>query len=433
MPITPTTKTPKRWGTAAALLLLAGIGAAFGPGPSAAAAEEAYGPPAGFTELYRVFPSSEGPESIGAMLGETLREAGGTGPLVLITSRALYVYEPEARALVATADFRLAPDSGFVEMTAVSHVGPAIAYVAALREQGDPRWRGQAERLIERLRALRETNAGDWLEAMAQPVFEPHHAAIRNMVDYAASMAGSYLAGVLARDGEGFTVAAVGAELLTGTSGEYPIPFDNVMVATFALASFSGQYAIRAALAEADAEMDWAQAKVIIRAAPGVNFTAALTKGTQALFPLVRYLSGMTLAEDRIMIVPFAEERASIGAAVMPEEDFDYYTIDIWQQPYSRQLVAPVAFPGVDTIYLADRAALPGDYGYSTADDIGHFMVRMKHSFADPREALSNTVAFWTAGELHAKGWDPAALDVPGLTHGFPAGVAGYPADNPAF
>lgn len=429
MPVTPTTK----WTSLPAVLLLAaGIGAAPCPA-TAAAAGETYGPPASFTELYRVFPSSEGPDSIGAMLGETLREAGGAGPLVLVTSRALYVYEPEARALVATADFRLAPDSGFVEMTAISHVGPAIAYTAALREEGDPRWRGQAERLIERLRAVRETNAGDWLEAMAQPVFEPHHTAIRNMVDYAASMAGSYLAGVLARDGEGFTVAAVGAELLTGTTGDHPIPFDNVMVATFALASFSGQYAIHASLAETAAEVDWARAKVIIRAAPGVNFTAALTKGTQALFPLVRYLSGMTLAEDRIMIVPFAEERSSIGSAVMPEEDFDYYTIDIWQQPYSRQLVAPVAFPGVDTIYLADRAALPGDYGYSTADDIGHFMVRMKHSFADPREALSNTVAFWTAGELHAKGWDPEALDIPGLTHGFPPGIAGYPADNPAF
>jgi hypothetical protein len=30
--------------------------------------------------------------------------------------------------------------------------------------------------------------------------------------------------------------------------------------------------------------------------------------------------------------------------------------------------------------------------------------------------------------ELAHKNWDPAAVDIPGLTTGFPAGVTGYPA-----
>jgi hypothetical protein len=55
-------------------------------------------------------------------------------------------------------------------------------------------------------------------------------------------------------------------------------------------------------------------------------------------------------------------------------------------------------------------------------------MIRMKHSLRDAREMLSNTVAFWMVPELAHKNWDPAAVDIPGLTTGFPAGVAGYPA-----
>jgi hypothetical protein len=41
---------------------------------------------------------------------------------------------------------------------------------------------------------------------------------------------------------------------------------------------------------------------------------------------------------------------------------------------------------------------------------------------------LSNTVAFWMVQELANKNWDPAAVDIPGLTTGFPTGVEGYPA-----
>jgi hypothetical protein len=55
-------------------------------------------------------------------------------------------------------------------------------------------------------------------------------------------------------------------------------------------------------------------------------------------------------------------------------------------------------------------------------------MIRMKHSLRDAREMLSNTVAFWMVPELARKGWDAAAVDIPGLTTGFPAGVERYPA-----
>jgi hypothetical protein len=62
------------------------------------------------------------------------------------------------------------------------------------------------------------------------------------------------------------------------------------------------------------------------------------------------------------------------------------------------------------------------------AGAIDKFMIRMKHSLRDAREMLSNTVAFWMVQELANKNWDPAAVELPGLTTGFPTGVEGYPA-----
>ena len=66
------------------------------------------------------------------------------------------------------------------------------------------------------------------------------------------------------------------------------------------------------------------------------------------------------------------------------------------------------------------------------AEDIGDFVQRLKKSFGDKTQLLSNTIGFWVPGELAAKGFDPAAVDIPGLTTGFPEGVDAYPADSPA-
>jgi hypothetical protein len=94
---------------------------------------------------------------------------------------------------------------------------------------------------------------------------------------------------------------------------------------------------------------------------------------------------------------------------------------------FYRKVVSDQVFAGIPTIYLPDRPPLPGDYVVTPAGAIDQFMMRMKHSLRDAREMLSNTVAFWMVQELASKSWNPGAVDIPGLTTGFPAGVAGYP------
>jgi hypothetical protein len=108
--------------------------------------------------------------------------------------------------------------------------------------------------------------------------------------------------------------------------------------------------------------------------------------------------------------------------------DLNYYVQRVWGPLFYRKVISGQVFLEIPTIYLPDRPPLPGDYDVTKAGAIDKFMIRMKHSLRDAREMLSNTVAFWMVQELANKNWDPAAVDIPGLTTGFPTGVEGYPA-----
>ena len=122
------------------------------------------------------------------------------------------------------------------------------------------------------------------------------------------------------------------------------------------------------------------------------------------------------------------EIRPGLGEAQLAAGDLHYYTRQVWGPLYYRELIADRVFSNIPTIYLPGRPALPGDPGVTSADAIDQFMIRLKHSLRDSREMLSNTVAFWMVSELGRKNWDPAAVDIPGLTTGLPAGLQGYPA-----
>jgi hypothetical protein len=142
----------------------------------------------------------------------------------------------------------------------------------------------------------------------------------------------------------------------------------------------------------------------------------------------LKAVSGFTLPDDRIKIVPYAEVRPSLGEAQLAPADLAYYVQRVWGPLFYRKVVSDEVFASIPTIYLPDRPPLPGDYFVTSAGAIDQFMIRLKHSLRDAREMLSNTVAFWMVQELAHRNWDAGAVDIPGLTTGFPAGVCGYPA-----
>jgi len=409
--------------------------------PPSPPAPSGYTTPKAFMDLFFEFSGRRQPDfpktktPIGLLLAQseqTATQSGpASGPLVVVSASGIYVYAMADGKLLGTATFRASRSSGFFEMTAVSHIGPAVSYLAQIKANGDARWKPALESLLKSIRAVRQLNAATeehWLDRLDPPAWRSHKANIRNMVDYACAKAGNYLYSV--RDGKNLSLESVQQDFLSGTSEQFPISYNAIMIGTFMLDAIEGAYKVYEALSPAN--INWSQAMVIVRSEAGSNYSAGLTKRTNWLVALVRALSNNSLPDDRIIIAPYAQPRQSLGQAILPQADLNYYAQAVWGQLYYRGPLAKKVFSDIKDIELNARPALPGDYGYTKADNIDDFMIRLKHSLADGREMLSNTIGFWVPLELQSKSWDPAAIDIPGLTVGLPAGVNGYPATSPA-
>ncbi|MFY9698626.1 MAG: DUF5624 domain-containing protein [Rhodoplanes sp.] len=405
--------------------------------PATAQTTGSYSPPTEFMDLFFDFTGSNEPDypagqpTLGQMLTQAIiakdSASGAPGPLVLVVGSDIYVYESTNGARLGHAQFRADRASGFYELTAISHIGPALAYLAEIRAHGDARWKPRLALLqthVAQVRAINRRAADNWLDRLNQPAWSAHKAQIRAMVDYACARTLDYIASI--GTGEAFTAAGVNDDFFNGTTARHPIPFNNVMIGTFMLEALRGAMDVRDVLSRL--KLDWRRAMVLVDSRAGTNVSAGLTEGTNWLVLFVKALSGFTLPDDRIKIVPYAEVRPSLGQEQLAPADLTYYVQRVWGPLFYRTLVADQAFATIPTIYLPGRPPLPGDYHVTRAAAIDQFMIRMKHSLRDAREMLSNTVAFWMVPELANKNWDPAAVDIPGLTVGFPTGVAGYPA-----
>ncbi len=402
----------------------------------------AYKTPAAFDDLYFDFTGyahpgyPKGRTAIAQALSRTLSGGSGAnepGPVVVATATGIYVYDHrDGHALLGGATFRAIPDSGFYEITSVSHVGPAIAYLATMRDCGDPAWQAQLAPLIEHLRAVREVNRvpldEHWTTRLACPAWVGHEARIRTLVDYACALAGSYLRR-LQDDPDRLSPAGVVDGFLAVESEEFPVPFNTVMIGTFALIALKSAFEIHGALQATD--LDWRHAKVILHNLAGTNYSAGLTAGTNWVHPTVLAVAGPALAPGRVMITPYAPIPDAVGGPALSDEDFAFLADRVWGQLFARPQVTQRAFSNVADIVVADRPAIPGDYGYTRADQIDHFVMRLKYATSNIAEMQSNTIGFWMSGEAVAKGWDLSRIDIPGLTHGLPDGLDGYPEDAP--
>jgi len=406
--------------------------------PAPAQVTGSYTAPAEFMDLFFDFTGSEEPgypagqPTLGQMLTQSAKEAAGSapGPLVLVVGSDIYVYDAAGGARLGAERFRADRASGFYELTAISHIGPALAYLAQIKANGDARWQARLASLrthTAQVRALNRRATDNWLDRLNQPAWSAHKAQIRAMVDYACARTLSYIDSL--GNGDSFTTAGVNDDFFNGTSAEYPIPFVNVMIGTFMLEALRGAADVQGSLARL--RLDWPHAMVLVSSRAGSNVSSGLTEGTNWLVLFLKAVSGFSLPDDRIKIVPYAEVRPSLGQAQLVPADLAYYVQRVWGPLYYRKVISDQVFAGIPTIYLPDRPPLPGDYFVTQAGAIDQFMIRMKHSLRDAREMLSNTVAFWMVRELANKNWDAGAVDIPGVTTGFPAGVAGYPAVTP--
>lgn len=374
--------------------------------------------------------------SIGQDLARCLAQQSSAhqqGPLVVANSVGIYIYSgEEGHPLIDSAEYRAAPNSGFYEMTSLSHVGPAIAYLGVLHRQKDACWEHHIDPLIAHLRAIKTVNAAPmeqhWLTQLVCPTWEGKETSIQHLFDYGCSLAGNYLAHI--RDNkDAFCQEHIVSEFLDVQSQDYPIPFNTVMIATFALIGLKGVQDLYLALS--NEAIDWSSAKVLLHNLAGTNYGAGMTAGSNWLYPAITSITDGKLDPKRVIIAPYARLPEDIGQPFLSQASFDNLANRVWGSIYARPIVTEEAFSHVDDINIPYRAAIPGDYAYTRADQIEHFVRRLKFSTGNMKEMLSNTVGFWLAGEAKAKDWQFTHMDIPGLTHGLPEGIDAYPAFSP--
>ena len=72
----------------------------------------------------------------------------------------IYVYNSNSGARLSQERFRADRASGFYELTAISHIGPALAYLAQIKANGDARWKTRLASLqthVAQVRALNQS------------------------------------------------------------------------------------------------------------------------------------------------------------------------------------------------------------------------------------------------------------------------------------
>ncbi len=135
-------------------------------------------------------------DSIGARLAQARARESERDPLLVVTGTDLALY-PGGGAPPVIEPYRLA-SRGFKELAAISHLGPALATLARLREldgdRGGGGWRADAARLLDATRAARAANSARlWRDQIAVRAFAGREESIAAMTDYSCLLAERFL------------------------------------------------------------------------------------------------------------------------------------------------------------------------------------------------------------------------------------------------
>jgi hypothetical protein len=384
-------------------------------------------------ELVALFATyTASPDSIGAHLAEAAVAAAEHDPLLVVTGTDLVLY-PGGGATPRIEPYRLAT-RGFKELAGISHLGPAVATLARLRElAGHPGdagdaggWRADAARLRGATTAARAASTPSlWRDQLAVRAFAGREEAIAAMIDYSCALTERFLSRAL--DDPGYlTMANVRRDFLAGPAvdGDLPVPFNRVMIATFYLTGMDIAHRLIGWLDGVG--IDWTRAMVIFAGQAG-RPTAGLTQESHSIAGVVRAVSGGLLAPERVFIAPHApvfppHDPAGDGTAAAAGLEPGYRRL--WAGLRATSELAGGMFdgyPGFAVPAVEQHVIGPGTTAVSGKpavrgpDDWLALVTRLRVVMEDPAQLLSGAVTDYASAELVQHGNDPSAVIVPGL------------------
>jgi Domain of unknown function (DUF5624) len=358
-----------------------------------------------------------GPASIGAHLAAASARGTEGDPLLVVTGTDIALYRGGGHPPVIQP-YRLG-NTGFKELAAVSHLGPAVATLARLRELGSE-WRADAARLLAATGKARAANGPTlWRDTLAIAAFAGREERIAALVDYSGRLTERFLARAL-DEPRCLTMEAVRADFLEGL----PVPFNKVMIATFFL---TGMDIAHRLIAWFDAAgIDWARAMVIVAGQAG-RPTAGVTEESHSIAGVIRAVARGQLAPGRLYLAPHAPvfppydpKSGDTSQAAALEDGYRRLwaglraTCELGAQMFdgypgfvaAADTRVPVS-PGTASVAAKPAVTGPGDWFA--------LVTRLRVVMEDPRQLLSGAVTDYASSELVRHGNDPSAVTVPGL------------------
>jgi hypothetical protein len=380
----------------------------------------AYAPHDDFRSLYDTY---TGPDSTGQHLTKHMVRLTEREPLLVITGADFVIFPGSGQPPIVES-FRHST-RGFVELTAVSHLAPCIAWIFRLRELGYADWRDDAKRMIDRADRVRSINdASYWEKVVAVDAYRGYESKIADMVDYACRVSSGLMRECLA-DERLMTFEHLRASFLDPIdSAAVPIPLNDVMVATFTLTFLDIAHRMIRWLRSQN--FNWPRLMILLSGKSG-RPSAGLTWQTNNNCHLLWQASKRGLLPANVQITPhgpslalsdlqdslrvadierqvrevFLHLRANVDLARMMFEGYPAFVKNI-EEP-------PVVEATTKSLHAMPRLRSP--------DDRLTAITRLRFVMEDPTQLLSNSVAHFVIDQLCEHNNRPELVVIPGFSN----------------
>jgi hypothetical protein len=380
--------------------------------------------------LFELFTSA--PDSIGRTLQQELGQAHSDTPMLVATGTDLVLFPGSGRPPTAV-DFRKGT-RGFFEITAVSHLGLAIPYLARLRELDHPGCKNDARELIAQCRVVQDHNSVSyWRDEVAAVAWRGHEEKITDLVGYTCATTADYLERAV-KNPKLLDFAYLRANLLEGDGPDaIPVPFNDMMAATFALSALDSIHRSLKWLHEQP--IDWAQLMVLVVGTAG-RPSAGLTWQTNNVCSLLHEASGRKLDPARLIIAPAAptidlDELADGEAGARIESLYRKF----WYSALSSVEMSRLMWPDYPAFEKRiDRAPVVDDDTevvnampiVRSVDDKRAIVTRLRYVMEDPAAQIATAGMQFVLDQLSVNGNRPELVELPGFTDTtYPAGSRG--------
>jgi hypothetical protein len=372
-----------------------------------------YQPNAAFAGLFRAFTSD--PQSIGTHLTQQMARQQADDPLLVSTGSDIVLFPGAGRA--PTIESFRKSTRGFIELTAVSHLPLALAYLARMRELSphDDAWQRDATNLRSHAEATRAANSlALWRDHVAVDSFTGHEQKIADLVDYTCGVTIDLL-NRAESDHALLSFERLNDEYFAAPATRaFPVPMNDVMFATFGLAFLDIVYRIGNWL-RAQA-LDWSRLMVLVSGQSG-RPTAGVSWATNNMCYLVWSASNRALLPERVFVAPHAP---SFSVAELPDAaglaELERTYRALWLSTRSSIEVARSLFPTQRPFHF-DPAPADGMPPITSLDDREATTARLRRIMEDPTQLLSNCVADYIVDELYRNGNQPQQVEIPGFTN----------------